>query len=204
MEQSYTKSFLNTTLARWLATPLSVPDVDCRGCAKLTKCCAFQPFIPNFLLGGWLESLTVLPQHKSLCFQPLGAMPTPEYREKHRVAGNKDQALDLLCSFYVDGRCSIWNFRPGECSTYFCDEAMTSEPRQSLAKKSFAIEIAVAQMALVELGFAPKEISAQVDACNGQAEFSEKYPDAELILMYKRAWQWSKQLNADLVASWLI
>lgn len=81
---------------------------------------------------------------------------------------------------------------------------MTSESRQALAKKSFAIEIAVAQMALVELGFAPKEISAQVDACNGEAEFSEKYSDAELILMYKRAWQWSKQLNADLVASWFI
>lgn len=179
--------------------------MDCRGCQKLTKCCAFQPFVPNFLLGGLLENENrfSLAQHKNLSFQPLGAMATVNYRAQHLDTKDRESEVSLLCSFYKNGGCSIWNFRPGECSTYFCDSGMKTEPRQGLARKAFDVEVAVAQMALVELGFSPRQISSQVDACNGAGDLAQNYSDDRLISMYKQAWNWSKSLTSDQVQSWL-
>lgn len=148
------------------------------------------------------EDVSLLPKHKNLSFQPLGALATAKYRTSHLAAKDRDLNLDLLCSFYKNGRCSIWEYRPGECSTYFCDSGMTSAPRQELARQSFSVEVAVAQMALVELGFTRVEISAQVDACNGKGDFAQNFSDADLISMYKQAWNWSKSLTAETIASW--
>lgn len=202
MEKSYSKYYLNSTAQRWITTSLEAPQVDCRGCHKLTKCCAFQPFIPNYLLGAIFRT-TELPKHKNLRFEPIGAIPTASYREKHSLTQDKENAVDLLCAFYKNGECSIWENRPGECSTYYCDDQMKSQARQDLSKQAFDTEIAVAQMALVELGLDPEQISRQVDACNTSEDLPEKYSDQELILMYKQAWNWSKQLSASQVRGWL-
>lgn len=57
-------------------------------------------------------------------------------------------------------------------------------------------------MALVELGFSSGEISEQVDIVNG-ATAAKIYWSPELLIMYKKAWNWSKTLNREMVESWM-
>jgi hypothetical protein len=192
MDESYTKSYLNGTLARWLPSDLRAPRLDCGACARPAKCCAFQPFVPNFLLGGWLSGEERLPEIKNVYFAPVGAIALPEYRAKH----TGEAGIDMLCGFYDRGRCRLWKFRPAECSSYFC-----TEPRTSLRDQGFAAEMAVAQMALAELGLSGREIGEQVDLVNGGAV--KNYPGPEMLIMYKKAWSWSQTLKPETVQSWI-
>lgn len=121
---------------------------------------------------------------------PIGAIPTLDYRRKY--SGGVKEA----CGFFADGRCSLWRYRPGECSTYFC-EAERPVERDS----SFAVELAVAQMALVEQGFSADEISAQIDLVNGVRE--REYSVPEMRIMYKKAWNWSQTLQPETVRAWI-
>lgn len=203
MNEVYSNSFLNTTLARWSRpSGLRAPQLDCAGCAKPAKCCAFQPFVPNFLLGGWLENALVLPEIENVYFTPIGAVATPEYRARH--VASAEPGVELLCGFFdrTSRSCTMWNFRPGECSTYFCDDARLSEEREDVRQKSFDLEVSIAQMALVELGFSPVEIGAQVDHVNGMG-VSMITSSPELLMMYKKAWNWSKILTREMVESWM-
>lgn len=182
---------------------IPAPSLDCQGCQKLTKCCAFQPFIPNFLLGGYLKDAYNLPQISNVDFYPVGAVPSSSYRENHLKTQN--HGVEFICGFFSKETrtCKIWNYRPGECSSYFCDDGGTSPKRKANSEKSFTIEVAVAQMALAQLGFSPTEISAQVDAINGKGTESHKYPGADLLIMYKKAWDWSQTLDKNTIENWL-
>lgn len=206
INEVYSSSFLNSTLARW-SRPVSLraPQLDCAGCLKPAKCCAFQPFVPNFLIGAWLERSDALPGIANVHFHPVGAVACPDYRKRHEAvtSAGGEPGADFLCGFFDRERrsCSIWSVRPGECSTYFCDDLRLSEDRQALRNLSFNLEMSVAQMALVELGFAPKEISEQVDLVNG-ASFAKIYPGQEILLMYKKSWEWSQGLSREMIESW--
>jgi Fe-S-cluster containining protein len=172
---------------------------------KPAKCCAFQPFVPNFLLGAWLENSAVLPEIANVQFHPVGAVPSPDYRNRHEAVTSSggDPGVEFLCGFFDRERraCSIWSVRPGECSTYFCDDLRFNENRQALRNLSFDLESNAAQMALVELGYTPKQISEQVDLVNGVCSV-QIYPGQEILLMYKKAWKWSQGLSREMIESW--
>lgn len=192
---------MNSTLARWVTTELREPVLDCLGCAKTTKCCAFQPFVPNFLVGGWLGFSADLPSIENIYFHPIGALPTPEYRMSFEAV--KTPGEDLLCGFFdrKSRRCGLWEFRPSECGWYFCDDARLGNSRQNLRQRLFDTELAVAQMALAELGLSASEIGVQVDMVNGGTP-KQLYPGPELLMMYKKAWNWSQTLSRETVESW--
>jgi hypothetical protein len=194
------KAFLNPILEPLVkVVAFTVPVVDCKACAKPIKCCDFQPFWANFLIGAWLEEngAKELPEITNAFWHPIGLIPRAEYRTRH--AQTEVRGEDLKCGFYQSGRCEIWSTRPGECSTYFCDSAQTM--RAPLSEEVFHTESAIAQMALAEIGLSPVEITAQVDRLNsGQGENG---PSGDLILMYKKAWKWSKTLSRQDVRKWL-
>ncbi len=190
MKEPYTTSNLNATLERWLQ-PGNALKRDCAGCAKSAKCCDFQPFVPIFLLGGWLVERNELPEIKNVYFAPIGAIASPAYRARFEEDGGVKQ----LCGFFSEGSCTIWRFRPSECSTYFCESERPKE-----RDLGFAVETAVAQMALVELGLTAREIEVQVDLVNGAEPGIFSGP--EMLMMYKKAWRWSQTLSAETIKSW--
>jgi Fe-S-cluster containining protein len=55
---------------------------------------------------------------------PLGLFASPEHESKIAAAGSEGfgKRPELLCPFFdtFSRGCSIWNFRPGVCTTYFC------------------------------------------------------------------------------------
>lgn len=87
------------------------------------KCCTYFPFIPNFTLGSLTTNGFNLARTSGLLL-PLGLYPTPERQaliESFGVQGFGRKA-ELLCPFFntTSNFCSIWNYRPGVCTTYFC------------------------------------------------------------------------------------
>jgi hypothetical protein len=182
-----------------LANP-RMPDLDCVNCAKPTKCCAFQPFIPNFLVGAWLESRKEgasagLPPVMNAYWHPIGLIPAAAYRESH--ARTEGQDPNHACSFFKNRACSIYAFRPAECRTYFCEGDFYVREGQRAHDK----EMALAQMALVECGLGAREIAAQVDVLSQGAR--ENYTGSDLVFMYKKAWNWSRQISEQTVEQWI-
>lgn len=100
-----------------------------------TKCCAYHPALPNYLIGALLvdgsplleegrqrirarirEGIEVLPQ---------GIFPPPEYvllYRKSKQAGNFGKSESLCCPYYEysKGKCTIWKFRESVCSSFYC------------------------------------------------------------------------------------
>lgn len=167
------------------------------------KCCAFQPFFANFLCGAMLEEgITPFRSVTKFTAQPLGLIPSAAFRESCDSVPDQERGLHHACAFYdVDQRaCSVWKFRPGECSLYFCD---SNPVREAWSEKSFALENGLAQMALVHLGFSSKEISDQVDELNSPrpSTASLSLKDAEEI--YRASWAFARTQTRSDVDSWL-
>ena len=178
---------LNPILARWLDDVPLVP-VDCGACARSSKCCDFQPFVPGFLVGAWLERGGRLPADEwRYRRQPLGLIPSARFR------ADRDRNV---CAFYDRGRCGIWAYRPGECSAYSC-----AGENHAFAVRAFGLETNLSQMALIELGIPADAVAAQIDILNDPGQDLGHAADAEDI--YRRSWAWARTLSRADIAAWL-
>lgn len=87
------------------------------------KCCTYFPYIPNFSLG----ALSLSQIHQALprgILLPVGLFPSPQEQLVIETLGGHGfgQKKELLCPYFdsVKNQCSIWNYRPGVCTSYFC------------------------------------------------------------------------------------
>jgi Fe-S-cluster containining protein len=161
------------------------PQLDCLGCKKNGKCCAFQPFIPNYLLGAILHAGGELPEAGEHHYQPLGLVPGRSFRERH--GASTENGEDLWCSFFKNGQCSIYKFRPSECRNYFC-EGMT-EVHHLRSQREFDFETRLAQLALRHLGFSDSYVGQQVDVLNLEAE--PESVGSNLRELYRSTFEWA-------------
>lgn len=161
------------------------PQLDCLGCKKPGKCCDFQPFIPNFLLGAMLHLGMELPEAGEHSYQPIGLIPARSFRERH--AANAVHGADLMCRFFKNGKCSVYRLRPSECRNYFC-EGMTDVHRLR-SQREFDFETRLAQLALRHLGFSDGFIGRQVDVLNLEAE--PEIENHSLHDLYRSSFAWA-------------
>ncbi len=128
--------------APWLASRLtgSRPETSatCNSCAMVNpqgitrdkgpflnhlKCCTYFPYLPNFSLGALREEKiqATLPRGVLL---PVGLFPSPGQQNliEHFGSAGFGQKVELLCPFFnsSQNQCSIWDQRPGVCTSYFC------------------------------------------------------------------------------------
>lgn len=141
--------------ARWMDELLAGPipkesEATCDECAMLspgdesngateffnpqTKCCAYEPTLPNFLVGAALADddpaaarggATVLARLRAgLSGTPLGLSASPVFQQLYprgeHVFGRSEA---LRCPHYLaeeGGRCGVWRQRNAVCSTWFC------------------------------------------------------------------------------------
>lgn len=201
-----TESDLNPLLRTWL--PTDTPEtatVNCRACALPAKCCDFQPFVANFLLG---RELAPEPSWQ-VSLQPIGVVATAAFRRAHAARSSAAPAAPVArtapavrCALLSpSGACTIWNRRPGECSTYLCTP--THPRRQQRSERAFAVEVAVAQMALAHLGFSPRELRRQIDFLNNPEQVLPEPPREDLLSIYAFARDWATRLTAEEIAGWL-
>jgi hypothetical protein len=211
---------LNSLLARWLVIEnVTVPAVDCDVCTLSVqrsavrerwhryKCCTFQPFVSNFAAGAMLEAglepLRLDPAKAVL--RPLGVLPIKAFRELYSQTSEDTRGEDHLCSYFDRERrhCGIWRFRPGECSTHFCNTGERTATLEALSHQAFTLETAVAQMALVHLGFSGEEVACEVDGLNAPPGDMRGLDARIAAEIYRASWEWARGLDREEVFSWL-
>lgn len=199
-------SSLNPILARLMPFSFSPEKsaLDCQGCARPGKCCDFQPFVANFLLGAWLEGggdLNKFYNAEAISLQPLGMIAAASFRKRHLELAQESRGKYLTCTFFdrTQNQCSIWSYRPGECSTYLC--SAENPGRTKLSEQSFKLETALAQMALAHLGYSHHHIARQIDHLNDPLEEMVSVKNA--VEIYLESWNWVKTVKSADVAGWL-
>jgi hypothetical protein len=99
-----------------------------------TKCCAYYPSLPNFLVGRILSEPdpTAAPARDVVAARvqarfmatPLTLDAPPAYRLLYAKSPYMGSALKLQCPYYVEellgGACGIWQHRESVCLTFYC------------------------------------------------------------------------------------
>lgn len=165
------------------------------------KCCTFQPFFPNFYLGAILNDSPRDLASKQVHLGPLGMIATQDFRALCNSTAEGLKGQSHHCTFFdsTQRRCTVWNLRPGECSTYYCRPKGIGA---QLSQMTFAVESAVAQMAMVELGYSDIEVSQEVETLNSGVR-QRIWDHTELLDVYQRAWRWSLNLTPEQIQQWL-
>lgn len=149
---------------------LEVPEekwadcLNCHHCVKpdqeryLTKCCDYQPSIPNYVVGAILSDQSPALKAPGKIIRekiankrgitPFGIVPSSSYQKALREDRERNRGLktpkghrtSLLCSFYDQGMCTIHKYRADICGSFFCYSTSSvygkqlSETLQSFAK----------------------------------------------------------------------
>jgi len=109
-----------------------------------TKCCTFNPRIPNFMAGAILSDtdpameegrrrITARIESREGIF-PNGVYPTTRYHqlylEKSREGFGRER--ELLCPFFQEGRynCTVWKYRESICALWFCKHLAGARGRE--------------------------------------------------------------------------
>lgn len=123
-------------LGNRLPGKISETLVDCQNCSMVQpqgitrdpgpflanlKCCTYFPYLPNFTIGKLSSEIFSIASNKGILL-PVGLYPGIEYQRHSLQQSSTDfgKNKDLLCPFFKDNQCSIWQFRPGVCTSYFC------------------------------------------------------------------------------------
>lgn len=87
------------------------------------KCCTYFPYLPNFSLGAIPKEKIDLTLPRGILL-PVGLFPSPGQQDLVSQLGSAGfgRKIELLCPFFsvLENQCSIWDQRPGVCTSYFC------------------------------------------------------------------------------------
>lgn len=165
-----------------LGLPIAELKATCNACIEVPKyeeklkCCTFHPFLPNYLVGQILldqkknpSFVSEVMKHKISTREyvlPLGMVAPVSYQ----VDFNKNKAeefgkrSDWLCPYYdkIQDRCGIWRNRGSVCTSFYCKSSKGIKGKrfwnEALDYLSY-VEMALAEEALVNLDFSPRQIS---------------------------------------------
>jgi len=154
----------------------------------VTKCCAYQPTIPNFLAGGILaDSDPGIAQGRAAfeerIVRRVGVVPrgvqssavfTLLYGRTPNVFG---RAPALRCPYLADdGGCGVWRHRPGVCATWYCKHVRgaTGFRFWKLTDKLLrAVEEDLSLWCAAELGAGSAEVASLDVGVRGQPDVAE-------------------------------
>lgn len=142
------------------------------------KCCTYYPFTPNYIIGEVLQNYETsisADKFKNMIrlrefALPIGLVASGEYQKKfsERLPDDFGNDRKLLCPYFdkLNNQCSIWEFRGSVCRGYFCKSSYsrTGLKYWELFKEYFGhIEMVVAEELISELGYSPKDVTAQIE-----------------------------------------
>ncbi|MFZ4404821.1 MAG: hypothetical protein ACOYOK_12025 [Pseudobdellovibrionaceae bacterium] len=146
------------------------------------KCCTFQPFIPNYVVGALLQDPSITDTAKQVFRDkiqrreyalPVGMVAPVRYQLEFMSRKKTDfgQSESLLCSYYDTGsnNCSIWAYRGVVCTTFFCKSSYGSAGQQlwkSISNYLSYLEMGLMEEALVQLDFSPRQVIELLDFLN--------------------------------------
>ncbi len=127
---------------------------------RAIKCCGFQPVIANFVVGALLETqeLELINAYSS----PVGLLPKKEVQKAHNKSRTTEGFSDLVCDFYNQGFCKIWELRNSTCRSFFCKSSYSLaglEFWQLTEDYLYSIEMSILQLVLLETGYSLSEVT---------------------------------------------
>lgn len=171
-----------------------------------TKCCTFHPRLPNYLVGALLadgdESMAegrarVRARIASrVAVTPQWLRPPARYDLLYQSARNAfGRSQALRCPFYESaaGACTIWRYREGVCSTYFCKHVAGADGQKLwMSVKTYLalVERQLSRFALLQV--APELVYATLDAparAPGTLELADLEETAPREADYRAQWQ---------------
>lgn len=195
-----------------LKMPIRETKATCEACIQVPryenhlKCCTFHPFLPNYLVGKILidekknpSFISNVVKHKisnRVYALPLGITAPVSYQvEFNRYKDKKfGKNADWLCPYYDLNKqnCGIWRNRGSVCTSFYCESSKGKKGKEfwekSLDYLSY-VEMALAEEALVNLDFSPRQISEQVGFLNRkEATDLELKNDFLELKMDKKIW----------------
>ena len=152
----------------------------CDNCAMETyrkdlKCCTFEPYLPNYLIGALLTkekpgspAIQVIENkiEKRRYSLPVGMLAPIRYQVafNHRNETDFGNREDWLCPYYnrETNNCNVWRNRGAVCTTFFCKSSYGKKGMGFWAELNdylTYVEMALMEDALVHLDFSPRQIS---------------------------------------------
>lgn len=177
--------------------------------AKITyradlKCCTFDPWVPNFMVGAILEDPNVSPagvaavraKMKSIeeC-SPLGLRASTQFqrrflRKDEHEFGNRE---DWLCPYFdrQNSNCGIWKYRGNVCVSFFCKS--NAGARGLMFWSEFGdflhlLELSVMEECLVQLDFSPRQMSELLPLIDRQTHLEHRKLPPVTPEEYRRIW----------------
>lgn len=172
---------------------------------KDLKCCTFEPYLPNYLVGALFHheksnqlACNILRKkiEKRNYALPVGMLASVRYQvvfnqRKPEDFGNRE---DWLCPYYnkENNNCNVWRNRGAVCTTFFC--------KSSHGKKGLGfwgelndyltyVEMALMEEALVNLDFSPRQISDCLEYFNRhEASAKEMKSDTLDLATSRKLW----------------
>lgn len=145
------------------------------------KCCTFEPFLPNFLVGAILKDSGLPFAHEiirgkiqnSEFVLPIGLVAPVAYQlrfheKKDQIFGQKSE---YLCSFFEKtlGTCEIWQYRGNVCTSFICQSSYGAagiEFWNHMRDLLSLTEQVLMEEVLVQLDFSPRQVSEMFSFIN--------------------------------------
>lgn len=124
LKDRFPKHFLDFVSQDLVSLKYFEANLDCGKCAfksysPSVKCCTFEPFVPNFIVGD-LE----LRSGRNSLELPLGILPKPQFQVEFKAQKSEKfgRNEDWLCSSYdpENQKCRIWHHRGSTCVSFYC------------------------------------------------------------------------------------
>lgn len=174
-----------------------------------TKCCTYDPRLPNYLVGALLADarpelaegrrrVAARIAHR-VGVTPQWLRPSPRYAALYDQARNAfGRSAALRCPYFdtADGGCTIWPYREAVCSTFFCKYVAAADGRKfwmSLKSYLTLAEIQLSRFAMFELCrelllAQPDRGTGREDAPLGPDELDDQPPPAARYAATWGAW----------------
>lgn len=173
------------------------------------KCCTFEPYLPNYLIGALLQDPKTHPQalgvfskklkNKELLL-PIGTTAPISYQVSFNSREPSDfgNRADWLCPYYIQdpsakgNTCSVWKYRGSVCSTFFCQSSYGKKGKNFWSQLNdylSYVEMALMEESLVYLDFSPRQISACLDFINRKSGTEAELKTNSLpAAQFKKLW----------------
>ena len=147
-----------------------------------TKCCTYYPKLPNYLVGAilvdnseamWMGKNKILAAiNDGMGVSPLGLLRPEKYTLIYQNVFHENPLLfgkvsSLVCPYLDNGNCTVWKYRNGVCTTWFCwsDNGVDGIVFwNSLKKYLTTLENKLIKYTLLHQGFSTLEVDTQFNA----------------------------------------
>ena len=143
------------------------------------KCCTYEPFLPNYLIGSLFSDQTTPESTKGLLRDkiakrkfalPIGMTAPVKYQLEYQTHREEGFGVNpkWLCSYFdkTNNNCGIWRNRSAVCTSFFCVSDYGEKGKDFWSNfESYLIfvEMALIEEALVQLDFSPRQVNDCLD-----------------------------------------